>query len=211
MEAASASIIIDREFSPQEMARITGIPPHLQRTWRKRGILREGGWLGENRSGGWTRWTLQDVIIGKVFKLADELGFARKGSSEVATSGTALHIAIKASIHVYRWLRHFEGAHVIEIDGDIVPTNLHGHEPETRFFVIEHSERGASSYDHEELERRISEHKDASTIAAAIEAGGGQGYAILDFKQIAQDIFDRTAGPLFRIELAPEVAESERK
>jgi hypothetical protein len=184
---------VEREFTPSEMQRITGISPALQRTWRQRGILPDGGWLGENRPTGWTRWTLNDVLLAKVFKLAGDLGFNRKA---------AFHIALRTLAPVHHFLRSFEGSTIFVINGHTIkPRKWSCNEPDTRFLVVAHSERGITYYDADELDQRISTHKDASTVPAAIESSDGQGYALLDLKQIAQDIFDRCGGHLFRMEI----------
>jgi hypothetical protein len=183
-------LVVMREFTPQEFARITSIAPSLQRTWRSRGIF------GENSSTGWTRWKLDDLIKAKVFVTADGLGFSRKA---------ARHIAVQAIPGVVAFLMQFDGAIIVELNGHRVKVTPNSPVPETRFFLVAYSERGASFYDPEEWDQRISRHKDASTIAAAVEAGEAQGYAILDLKQIAQNIFDLTGGPLFRCEIESEL------
>ncbi len=59
---------VDREFTPAEAAKISGVSTALQRDWRRRGIL------PENSEGKWTRWDLSEVIRLCVMKLFSDAG-----------------------------------------------------------------------------------------------------------------------------------------
>ena len=61
---------IDREFSPAEATRISGVSGELQRDWRRRKLL------PENASGKWTRFKLEHIVQMLVMKTLADGGFA---------------------------------------------------------------------------------------------------------------------------------------
>lgn len=68
-----------REFSPSEVEFITNASVALQRDWRRRGIL------PERKSGGWSKFSLDDLIKIYVLKFFSDSGFSVKEVGEFAS------------------------------------------------------------------------------------------------------------------------------
>jgi DNA-binding transcriptional MerR regulator len=96
---------IDREFSPGEAAKITGVSTALQRDWRRREII------PERESAGWTKFTLEDVIEMTVLKVFSDAGHSVQTVSDCASMAVLPTLAA---------LGDTEGA--VEVDGaELIP------------------------------------------------------------------------------------------
>lgn len=83
---------VSREFTPAEVAEITGASVALQRDWRRRGIL------PENDSGKWTKFSLTDVIQMSVMKSFSDAGFSVQYVAEFASIAILPTLAVLDSL-----------------------------------------------------------------------------------------------------------------
>lgn len=83
---------IEREFSPSEAEKITGVGVALQRDWRRRKIL------PENPSGKWTRFSLTDVITMSVMKTFSDAGGSVSFIAEFASMAILPTLAMISEI-----------------------------------------------------------------------------------------------------------------
>jgi len=187
-----AGPIAFREYRASEAGRIVGITPELQRAWRRRGVLRYGPWAASTDSG-WNSFTLVDVIVGRVFKIAGDLGFPNKA---------AQYIASHAAGPISQFLLLVDGAIEGELNGTILPLRDERlSEPHDRFLIAEFCEAAQGYFSSDEWDARITI-CDAAKVAQLIATGKAQAHRILDFKQIANDIFERGGcSPIFTMHL----------
>jgi hypothetical protein len=68
--------IVDREFSPREAEEVTGVSVTLQRDWRRRNLL------PEQKSKGWARFSVSDIIEMIVMKSFSDSGFSVQSARE---------------------------------------------------------------------------------------------------------------------------------
>lgn len=82
---------VKREFSPSEVARVSGVSTALQRDWRRRGVI-------PGRSDGWNRYSLDDVIRMTVMRAFTQSGISLETAEMV--SGSAV---LPVSDELVRW------------------------------------------------------------------------------------------------------------
>lgn len=60
---------VTRDFSPREVARVSGVSTSLQRDWRRRGVI-------PSRAEGWNKYSLDDVIRMTVMRAFTQSGIS---------------------------------------------------------------------------------------------------------------------------------------
>jgi len=69
---------ITHEYSPSEVARVTGVSTALQRDWRRRGVIK-------GRSDGWNKYDLSDVIRMTVMRAFTQSGISLDTANSVSS------------------------------------------------------------------------------------------------------------------------------
>lgn len=82
---------ITREFTPSEVAQVTGVSTALQRDWRRRGVI-------EGRSDGWNKYKLSDVI-----KMTVMRAFTQSGISLETAEGLSFMAVLPVIATLSRW------------------------------------------------------------------------------------------------------------
>jgi hypothetical protein len=177
---------VDREFTPNEAERITGVSTALQRDWRRRKVI------ASKEDGRWTRWDLDDLIRLSVMKLFSEAGM------DVSKTGT---VAAMAMMPTFAALARFDEAHEFagdEISDDDKERILHGSTP--RASDPAHSfGRYLASFGKDEMQvcRVTSLEQLADFMAEQQQAV----FAVVDCHQVAAQIVERAGGPIIRFEI----------
>lgn len=181
---------IQRDFTPSEAARITGVSTALQRDWRRRGIL------SENSEGKWTRWTLDDIIQLSVRKIFADAGL------DVSQTRTVARMAILPTAWAISCIpeaNEFEGDEIPDETKEkvrmrsIVPADP-SHQI-GRFLVS----FGPSEYDFFRTDN-------LSDVQNLLDAEPQPVAFIVDCENLALRIFQRANGPLVRFEVENTVA-----
>ena len=178
-----AEALVTRDFTPSEMAAIADVSTSLQRVWRQRGIL------SERKTEGWTRFTLEEVILAKVIRMSSRLG---------APIEEAQCIATKACAPIFTWLFLEPGSHVIEdAAGKEFTPRRKTSKSTIRFLAVAHGHQiFTDDFDAGEFLDRISGHEDLGSLNRAIENVPAS--TVFDLQRIAKDIAERAGLPLFR-------------
>lgn len=186
------NISIDtREFTPAEVAAITGVSVSLQRDWRRREIL------PERKKEGWTRFTLTDVIEIRVLKFFADAGFSVKDVREYSSM---------AVLPVWVLLKDIPGAVVFE--GDPIGEQLQerillsmekdaGAAAGKRYFVIAHG----ANIPMDDRSGRFSTLRD---VEAWLEQKLFEGFTAIDFEAIAAAISHASGEPLIYVKCKSE-------
>ena len=177
---------IAREFSPAEVATITGVSTTLQRDWRRRGVL------PERRSEGWSRFDVSDVIEIAVLKFFADAGFGVKSVLDVSSLATlpVMDLLGKApGARAYEgeasdWLR-------AEIEERGTVRGAHG-----RYLAIAH----APGPKPDEMPPTVRV-ETLADLAEYLDGDDYEGATILDFEKLAARIVERAGLPLFVIEV----------
>jgi hypothetical protein len=182
---------IDREFTPNEAERITGVSTALQRDWRRRKII------AGKEDGRWTRWELDDLVRLTVMKLFSEAGM------DVSKTGTVASMAMMPTFTAFAM---FPEAYEIVCDDELTeeeratvlgwgaPRTTHPSHTVGRYLASFGTDemQVCRTATLEQLGEFMTEQKQAV-------------FAVVDCFQVAAQIVERADGPISRIELeAPE-------
>lgn len=181
---------VDREFTPGEAERITGVSTALQRDWRRRGIITS------KEDGSWTRWTLDDLARLAVMKLFTQAGV------DVSKIGTAAAMAIMPVLDA---IGQFDDA--FEIIG-------HGISDDDKARAVA-GMRGIRTTDpNVEAGRYIATFgsgeydivrtSDLAKLAEFMEDNKQSAFAVVDCFMVAAQIVGRAGGPIIRFEIEAE-------
>lgn len=177
---------VDREFTPNEAERITGVSTTLQRDWRRRGII------AAKEDGRWTRWELDDLVRLTVMKLFSEAGM------DVSKTATVASMAMMPTFSAFS---RYEHAH--EFAGDLLSADekemvLRSFGPRTT--NASHAfGRYLASFGHGE--EQVVRVRDLSQLADFMEKEGQAVFAVVDCFQVAAQIVERANGPITRFEI----------
>ncbi|MCB1398054.1 MAG: MerR family transcriptional regulator, partial [Rhodobacteraceae bacterium] len=69
---------ITHEYSPSEVARVSGVSTSLQRDWRRRGVI-------QGRADGWNKYDLADVIRMTVMRAFTQSGISLETAESVSS------------------------------------------------------------------------------------------------------------------------------
>ena len=171
-----------REFSPAEMAVISGVSAELQRAWRKRKIL--PGRRSETLR--WARFGLAEVLAATVARVLADLGTPLEYAACIAERAQSplLNLLLAQSGNIPQPKR---------------PRKI------SRYMLIVHYP-AAGEFDPAEFMARITEHESKSSVDERLEhlTRGGDGivkHDVLHLQRIADQIIARSAGePLFLYE-----------
>lgn len=175
---------VDREFSPADAERVTGVSVALQRDWRRRDLL------PKNETGKWTSYDLGDIIKLSVMKAFADAGFSVQYVADMAGM---------ASLPTYAAIEALPGA--VEIIGDEISDKLRTtilHAGTTRgargrYLVMASTGVGGKP--------QIGRVEDLEQVNNFLDDCNAINCAILDFERLAQRIADRAGLPLIRQEV----------
>lgn len=182
---------VDRDYSPAEVAKITGVSTTLQRDWRRREIL-----LGREKPG-WSRFGFHDIV--EIFILK---WFSAAGSFVKQRMDTIRFASPMASKTIWRQLMKLDGA--VEIHSDLPEVQKYAYdlldprERDTtpiRYLVILPCYREDESY-----VERVRFTEDLNSIDEKIEEFGSIGFTALDLLKIGDLIVERGGLPVTRVE-----------
>ena len=178
---------VEREFSPAEVAQVTGVNVTLQRDWRRRKIL------PERKTEGWSRCSLSDLIEIHVLNFFARAGFFVKDMREYSSM---------AILPIIVSLKDMPGTVVFE--GDPISDRL----KESILFSIE-SDAGAAARarylviahgDDIPLNERIGRFSTLGAVETWLEGRALESFTALDFGAMAGMIAASVNGPLIRFE-----------
>jgi hypothetical protein len=177
---------VDREFTPNEAERITGVSTALQRDWRRRGII------ASKEDGKWTRWDLDDLVRLTVMKLFSEAGM------DVSKTGTVASMAMTPTFAAFA---RFDEAH--EFAGDEVTEEereriLSSFAPRTTHASHTFG-RYLASFGREEMQ--VCRVTTLTQLAEFMEEQKQAVFAVVDCWQVAAQIVERAGGPITRFEI----------
>lgn len=174
---------VEREFSPKEAEKITGVSTTLQRDWRRREIL------PQKREAGWAKFGLSDLIEMMVIKSFSEAGFSVQAAREISS------LSVLPSL---RAINKFPGT--FEFDGDpideshkqfIIDRSVHG--GNERYLVM------AMSKQHNEPD--VARMGTLEYIEEFLARNQAVHCTVVDCERIAKTIVDRAGLPLTRVEV----------
>lgn len=174
---------IEREFSPSEAEKITGVGVALQRDWRRRKIL------PENQSGKWTRFSLTDVITMSVMKTFSDAGGSVSFIADFA--GMAI-LPTLSMIGEIPGSYSFEGDEISdELKEQVLRTSVVG--AHGRYLLMVKSP--------EEESPRIARSESLEAINDLLADNEAIHCTVIDCWRLAAKIADRAGLPLFRVEV----------
>ncbi|MCC1494948.1 MerR family transcriptional regulator [Cognatishimia sp. F0-27] len=175
---------ITHEYSPSEVARVSGVSTSLQRDWRRRGVI-------QGRADGWNKYDLADVIRMTVMRAFTQSGI----SLETAESVSSLAV-LPVMDELVRWddvavftgdqlsaeqMDQIRGGHVRGASGD----------EQFTFVALPENEQGASA-------ARLRNLADGERIMG--KSGNFYGIA-LDHSLLAHRIAELSPLPIIRFEV----------
>lgn len=175
--------VSSREFSPSEVAAITGVSVSLQRDWRRREIL------PERKSDGWSRFSLEDVALIYALGFFTAAGFYVKDAKPWASMAVLPVLSIFARTpEAYAMSGAPEREPAMR---DLVNARTQGVGLDYRFLVIAHANAGQPA-----LAYRVQDIELLGALAAKAQAPG---YSILDLEVMARRILEAANGQLFKV------------
>ena len=177
---------IDREFTPIEAERITGVSTALQRDWRRRKII------ASKEDGKWTRWELDDLVRLSVMKLFSDAGM------DVSKTGT---VASMAMMPTYAAFAQFDDAH--EFAGDDISDEEKERVLATFAPRTSHPShtfgRYLASFGKDEMQ--VCRVASLDQLAAFMIEQKQAVFAVVDCYQVAAQIVERAGGAITRFEI----------
>lgn len=175
--------VSSREFSPAEVAAITGVSVTLQRDWRRREIL------PDRKSEGWSRFDPADVALIYALGFFTAAGFYVKDAKPWASMAVLPVLSIFAR-KPEAYAMKGEPKHKTDLQG-FINARVQGYGLDYRFLVIAHANAGKPA-----LPYRV---RDAELIAALVAQEQAPGYTLLDLEVMASRILEAADGHLFTV------------